>query len=189
MIAIVLSAVVAYAATNIDDILLLTVLLAGASEKRNKTAIVIGQYLGIFLLFAVSIIGALGARILPTEYVGLLGIVPILLGLRALIFFEKDEESGRKKENIGIFGMALLAVANGADNLGVYIPLFSGFEIFDFIITAAVFAIMTGVWCALGCFIGAVPPVQEKIGKYKRILVPLVLIVLGVWILIENYLF
>lgn len=187
LMAALIAAVLAFTATNIDDILILTLMLAGAYGRKGKLAVMLGQYIGITVLFAISVLGALGARMLPTAYIGLLGLLPIALGVRVL--FSREEDDAKEKGGIGILGMCLLTVANGADNIGVYIPLFSGFALSEMLLTALVFAVMTGLWCALGLLVGAFPPVRDRIVKYKRILVPIVLIALGVWILIENYVF
>lgn len=78
--------------------------------------------------------------------------------------------------------VAGVTIANGGDNLGVYIPLFAG-EPGHILIHASVFAVMTAIWCFVGfrliqkCVVGA------WARRYGRLALPVVLIGLGLWIL------
>ena len=83
----------------------------------------------------------------------------------------------------------MLTIANGADNIGVYIPIFSGYSLADFAVTLAVFAVMIALWCYLGFALANYPYIRRKIVRYQHILVPLVLIALGLFILAKNYIF
>ena len=57
-----------FAGTNIDDIILLTVLFlsARATGKPRPWQIWAGQYIGVSLLITISIVAALGFTITPT---------------------------------------------------------------------------------------------------------------------------
>jgi cadmium resistance protein CadD (predicted permease) len=48
-----------------------------------------------------------------------------------------------------ILAVASVTVANGGDNLGVYIPLFAN-EPKSIGMYAALFALLTAIWCAVG---------------------------------------
>src|SRR6478736_189626 len=82
------AAVGLFVATNLDDIVILTVLFAiaarGTSHLRGWQ-IVAGQYLGLITLIAVSFVAALGLTIVPDEWVGLLGLIPLAIGVLALV--------------------------------------------------------------------------------------------------------
>src|ERR1700749_4681711 len=76
-------AVVLFVSTNVDDLVVLVALFA---DSRFRTRdVVAGQYLGLAVLFVVSAAGALLALVIPNTYLGLLGIFPILIGIRKLI--------------------------------------------------------------------------------------------------------
>lgn len=79
LISTIIIAFVSFASTNIDDIFILMLFFSQINNDMGKRHIVIGQYLGITLLTTISIIGALGISLIPSEYVGLLGLVPIYL--------------------------------------------------------------------------------------------------------------
>src|SRR5262249_17089033 len=68
-----------FAGTDIDDLVVLTVLfLAGRATGRPRTRdIVVGQYLGIAALVAFSAAAAVGLLVVPDRWVGLIGLVPI----------------------------------------------------------------------------------------------------------------
>ena len=86
MLATIGSAIGLFAATNIDDIVVLTVLfLASSRGKPRPWQIVAGQYLGFITLVVISVIAALGLTIVPDEWVGFLGLIPLGIGIWTLI--------------------------------------------------------------------------------------------------------
>lgn len=191
MAATFLTAVLSFVSTNIDDIFVLMILYSQAQNSKGIVRVIAGQYLGIGALAILSIVGALGTQIFPPQYIGLLGFLPLFLGIRSWIGYwrgqERQEQKPEKKTQISFWGVSLLTMANGADNIGVYIPVFSGYTLTEFIITLTVFAGMIALWCYLGLSLANYPYIKEKITRYQHILVPAVLIVLGLSILAKNY--
>lgn len=182
MIAVLSAAAAAFAATNIDDLFVLMLLFGQADGKRARLRIAAGQFLGIGLLTLVSVAAALGLGLVPGSYLRLLGLVPILLGLRA---WKQRNEQEEMPSAVGVLSTALLTIANGGDNLGVYIPLFTGYTAGQLAVTAAVFGLLCGLWCLLGARLASLPRVRETIHRWKGILVPAVLILLGLSILLS----
>ncbi len=183
-----LTAVTAFAATNIDDIFLLMLLFAQTRSRRDRLRITAGQYLGVGLLFAASLAGARAARALPPQVLPLLGLVPLALGVRELL--EGLRRPANRSDDApppapGVLSVALLTVSNGADNLGVYIPLFSGYAAPQLAAAGLVFAAMTALWCFLGCRLAGLPAVNRLLRRCRPVLVPAVLIFLGISILLE----
>ena len=164
-----MAAAAAFVATNIDDIFVLMLLFAQAETIGTRLRIAAGQYLGIGLLTAASVLAAVGLGQVPGQYLRLLGVVPVLLAVRAWREGSGEENDGGNACQ-GVLATAALTVANGGDNLGVYIP--------------AVFALMTGLWCLLAVQLAKLPAVQQVIRRWKRYLVPAVLFVLGISILL-----
>ena len=186
MFSVLLTSVAAFIGTNLDDIFLLTLFFSEAETKKKARAVVCGQYLGILLLYVLSVLGALGLSFLPEKYIGFLGILPIILGVKA-IFDKDDEDDGEQSAFGGALRVALVTVANGADNLGVYIPLFVGFSAWQTATAGVVFLLMTALWCIFGKKFSEMPFLRRFLAKYKRILVPCVLILLGMYILAEAF--
>lgn len=178
-----MAAVALYIATNLDDIVLQTVLYAGAGRAVRRS-ILAGRYLGTAILMTLSILGARGAALIPARYIGLLGIVPILLGIKAI--FERDDEAG-VPDQVSAVGVMLITISAGADNLGVYIPAFAAYTGAQLAVTALVFATLTAMLCIAAERLAGLPLVGAKIEKYRRIIVPVVFIALGVMILAEGY--
>lgn len=193
MTAACITAVLSFAGTNIDDIFVLMILYAQTRTTRGIMQVIIGQYLGIGVLVGLSVLGAMGTQLFPPEYIGLLGILPLLLGIRSLIVYRKEQgkhehkHEPQRKAGIGIFQIALLTIANGADNIGVYMPVFSSCSLPEMVVTVAVFAVMIGLWCYLGMVLAGWPYIRDKINRYQHVLVPLVLMGIGTAILVENY--
>ena len=122
----VLTGFISFAATNIDDIFILMLFFSQTGEAFRNWHIVLGQYLGFAALVALSVLGSLGVLIVPEEWVGLLGLVPIFLGIRALMQLREDSEEDRKPiESSGMGAVATVTYANGGDNIGVYVALFA----------------------------------------------------------------
>lgn len=177
----ILTACIAFVTTNIDDIFMLTLLFAQASSAVRRRNIWLGQYLGIGVLTVVSLAAAFGLGHLPEQYLRLLGLVPVVLGLRLLV---KDRETeGEQTDSVTVLSVALLTISGGGDNLGVYVPLFSGAAPMELAVIAVIFAILTGVWCCLGERLVCVPKVGAALRRHSRWLVPVVFLLLGVGIL------
>ena len=157
-------AIAAFASTNIDDLLLLSSLFVDA--EFQTLSVIVGQFLGMSLLVLISILAALITITIPREWIGLLGFAPLFLGIYRLwkLLNGRPEKSRMKcnaqdfigKEQIKIACVrsevllaTLLTVANGGDNLSVYIPLFS-VQRASMPFYALVFAMMTALWCLLG---------------------------------------
>ena len=177
----VFAAAAAFAATNIDDLLVLMLLFGQAEDRLSRRKICLGQLLGIGFLTAVSAVCAVGLGMVAQRHLRWLGLVPILLGLRAI--WNREEEADAPSA-VGVLATAMLTVANGGDNVGVYIPLFAGYTPGRLLVCAGVFAGMTLLWCLLGSRLAALPRVGETIRRYKAVLVPAVFILLGLSILL-----
>lgn len=195
MITTIFTSLISFVSTNIDDIFVLMLFFAQEDQPGRKRQITLGQYLGIGILVAVSMGGASLLRLIPEHYIGFLGFVPIALGVKEWISYlkEKNNNGSEKAEkpeagkSLAISVM-LVTVANGADNLGVYIPLFAGYTVGQMLTAVVVFAMMVALWCLLAQKIASLPVLKAAIQKYRHIIVPVVFVALGVYILAENFL-
>ncbi len=80
-------AIVSFIATNLDDLFVLMIFFAHPDYK--STQIIIGQYIGISSLILIGILGYFFKFIIPAAWIGLLGIFPIIIGLKKLIELKK----------------------------------------------------------------------------------------------------
>ena len=184
--------ITSFIATNIDDLFIDTLLFASAKTKTESRNIFIGKYIGIGTLLLVSIAGVYGVKFFPHRFISLLGLVPVALGIKEIIESVKSEadcnENNIAEKSLNmLLNTALITIANGADNIGVYIPLFAGFNLWQIMLTTAVFAVMIAVWCSFGKALASLPTLKNNIQKYRKIIVPTVYILLGVYILFANF--
>ena len=189
MITTIAAAVAMFAGTNIDDIVVLTVLLvASASQGRPRAwQIVAGQYAGLITLVAISVVAALGLVIVPEDWVGLLGLLPLSLGVWGLIRgLRSGDEDEAPVVATGMVGVAAITIANGADNIAVYTPVFRTLGAPQTAVTIAVFLICVGIWCYAGRLLGTRRKVVDTLERVEHWLVPVVFIVLGAIILLES---
>jgi len=193
MIGTIAAAVGLFAATNIDDIVVLTVLFLATTRGALKGwQVVIGQYLGFIALVAISVVAALGLTIVPDEWVGFLGLIPLGIGVYGLVRFlrRRGEDDDDDDENSikagGLLGVAGITIANGADNISLYTPVFRTQPILDTIVTIVVFLLLVAVWCLAARAIGTNRRVTEALERIEHWLVPVVFIGLGLYILIES---
>lgn len=193
MLSTIAAAVGLFVATNLDDIVILTVLFAiaarGTSQLRGWQ-IVAGQYLGLITLIAVSFVAALGLTIVPDEWVGLLGLIPLAIGVLALVRTlrgkDDDDEAESALKAVGLLGVAGITIANGGDNIAIYTPVFRTISTTDALVTIAVFLVLLALWCLAARAIGSNEKVTEGLEKVEHWLVPVVFIGLGIFILIES---
>jgi cadmium resistance transport/sequestration family protein len=157
------------------------------------------MYLGTAFLVIVSLLAALVLHIIPNERViGLLGLVPLILGIRAAIKRGNEAEDEEKEESDILerlesrkaarlfWTIALITVASGGDNLGVYIPYFVTMTGSELAIMVVVFILATAGLCVLGYRLAKIPFVANTLEKYERIIVPIVYIALGIYIMAES---
>ena len=173
-----------FAATNVDDIFILTFFFA--QKNLRGWHVVLGQYLGIAALVAISLVGFFARFIVPDSWISLLGLVPILIGLKKLIDLRRqkgDEHSTRQAGSV--LTVSAITFANGGDNIAIYVPLFANSDGPTLTLTLLTFVVMIGVWCVLGYAIGNHPAVRRGVDRVGHILVPFVLIALGVYILFD----
>jgi cadmium resistance protein CadD (predicted permease) len=193
----VVIALAAFATTNVDDLFLLASLFV--DEEFPTISVVAGQFLGMLFLIAISIGAALFAITIPGGWFCLLGLAPLLLGFNRLWkLFKGAPESGLATGNrpdfVGkeqlpfswarskVTYVVLLTVANGGDNLSVYIPLFS-VQRTMIALDAIVFAVMTALWCFFGYYLTSHKLFGNRVKRYGRFIIPFILIGIGLNVL------
>lgn len=182
-------AVASFAATNLDDLFLLMMFFALASTATERRSVVMGQYFGIAILTGASMAISFFIRRIPGSPERYLGFVPLAIGAVELIRALHGEHDGHlsnagKVRTVSGLAVMSLCLSDGADNLSVYVPLFSRFPAMQMAVIAVVFMAMTGVWCAAGFCLGQVSPVKRIIRKWENILVPIVMIFVGLMLIL-----
>lgn len=199
-------AITAFVATNIDDIIILLLFFSQVDAKFRRRHIVIGQYLGFTLLIVASLPGFFGGLVVPSKWIGLLGFLPIAMGLKQLVNRQQDtaqvqtvtsnfEPSSPSNSLVSLlssvlspqtYQVAAVTVANGGDNISIYIPIFAGSNLVRLGVILSLFLLMVGVWCAIAYGLTRQPSIAQILSRYGNAVVPFVLIGLGLFILYER---
>jgi cadmium resistance protein CadD (predicted permease) len=187
LVALLGLAVVLFLSTNVDDLVVLIAFFANARFRARD--VVAGQYAGMAVLFIVSLAGALLTLAIPKAYLGLLGIFPILVGVKKLLELRDDGAEGDPSKAVttgsqgNITSVALVTVANGGDNIGVYLPSFAVHSGSQVAMIGVVFVAMTALLCLLAHGVVNHPRLGAPLRRYGHIFAPLVLIALGMLII------
>ena len=184
--------VTAFAATNLDDALVL--LLFFGDRRYRARHVFIGQAVGVGLLVALSLVVALATVALPARVVGLLGLLPIAIGGKQLLDRRRDrgatpaDGDGLPPRAAGWRQAAAVAgvtLANGGDNIGVYVPLFAARPAAQTALLLATFAALLLVWTFAGYALARRSALAGRLRRISGAVMPWVLIGLGVTILAE----
>lgn len=194
MLQIIFSAIAVYISTSIDYLFILLIIFSQAYTQKGLRQIYFGQYLGTGILVAISLFAAYVLNFIPQDWmIGLLGLIPIYLGIRVAMGSEEEaeeEEVVEKLESRGsnrlFWTVALITIASGGDNLGIYIPYFTSLSVSEIVIAIVVFTLSIAVLCYISYRLAKISFVSETLEKYERIIVPIVFIGLGIFIMLEN---
>jgi cadmium resistance protein CadD (predicted permease) len=174
-------AITLFASTNIDD---LVVLIGFFADRRFRTRdIVAGQFAGVAALFLASASGSLLSLVIPRAYLGLLGILPIVIGIRKLSDLRRDASAPENSSQGSVAGVTLVTIANGGDNIAIYIPAFAVHSGTENAVIAMVFVAMTALWCMLAHWMVNHRRFGAPLRRYGHIFAPMVLIGLGLVII------
>lgn len=193
MLTTVLQAIGLFAATNIDDIIVLSLFFARGAGQRGTTArILAGQYLGFAGILVAAILVTTGAgAFLPPAAIPYFGLIPLGLGLWAAWEAwrgdgDDDDEAKVAGKKVGVGTVAGVTFANGGDNIGVYTPVFLSVEPLAVVAYCVIFLALVAVLVALARFVVTRPPIAEVLERFEHILFPIVLIGLGIVILVSG---
>lgn len=194
---IILTTVTAFVATNVDDLFVLMIFFSQRSPSFRTTHIVLGQYLGFGALVALSALGAVAGIFIPAAWIGLLGFLPIFIAAKK--FFQsraKDADaplvaaadSGGLGNLIAAptLSVAGVTLANGADNIGVYVAFFANLRAAPLAAVVGMFLALVAVWCAIAAWLGRHPLTARVIDRCGHYLVPLILAGMGGYILYQS---
>lgn len=151
------TAVGAFAGTNVDDFVVLLLLIMGIpAGGHRRWQIVAGQYLGFSALVVISLLGAAALRSVSENLVGLLGVIPLALGIRGLARIARGRSAPQDEPILAgsLATVAMVTVANGGDNVSVYVLLFRGLKAAEIALSVGLFLVMLGFLCALALVIG-----------------------------------
>lgn len=191
--------ITAFTATNLDDLIVLTLLFSQQNTTLRRRHIVFGHYLGFLVLVLASLPGFFSGMILPRHWIGLLGLVPIAVGISRWLN-QKNDESEEVNENAEqspqsswmsflspqTYSVAAITIANGGDNIGIYVPLFASNGVGGLLVIIGVFFSLIGVWCYASYMLTRQQAIAELLTRYGNNFMPFLLIGLGAFIVLDS---
>ena len=193
MVQNVVTSIILYSGTAVDLLIILMLFFAKRKSRKDIINIYLGQFLGSVSLIFLSLLFAFVLNYIPSkEILGLLGLIPIFLGLKVLFLGDSDGEAiakdGLRKDDKNlIFLVAMITFAScGADNIGVFVPYFITLNLANLIVTLLTFLVMIYLLVFSAQKLAQVPSVGETLEKYSRWFIAVVYLGLGMYILIEN---
>lgn len=201
--------IIAFTVTNIDDMMILLLLFSQIDSNFRKRHIFIGQYLGFFAIIILSLPGFFGGLFIQREWLGLLGIIPIAIGMKQLINQQAEGTESTEVQTVNpdfprllhpnpvfsfflsilhpnTYQVAAITIANSGDNISVYIPLFAGQDFVSLGIIIAVFLAMVGVGCGIAYLLTSQVTIGYILSRYGRAMIPFILMALGLFILYDR---
>ena len=201
--------IIAFTVTNIDDMMILLLLFSQIDSNFRKRHIFIGQYLGFFAIIMLSLPGFLGGLFIQREWLGLLGIIPIAIGMKQLINQQIETTESTEVQTVNpdfpqllhpnpawsfflsilhpnTYQVAAITIANSGDNISVYIPLFAGQDFVSLGIIIAVFLAMVGVGCGIAYLLTSQVTIGYILSRYGRAIIPFILMALGLFIMYDR---
>jgi cadmium resistance protein CadD (predicted permease) len=180
-------AIFVFAVTNLDDIVLLSLFFAG-QNSREILRVVAGQYLGFSALLVLSGCIRLAGAVVPVRWIALLGLLPVYLGVKGYVTLWKSRKSEKTPRAVSpersLLKVAGITIANGADNLAVYGPIFAAADWHRTLAISTVFYVMLAVWCFLAWMVIKQPWLSRIVRGRVHLIVPAALILIGLVILV-----
>lgn len=193
MIQNIVTSIILYSGTAVDLLIILMLFFAKRKSRKDIINIYLGQFLGSVSLILLSLLFAFVLNYIPSkEILGLLGLIPIFLGLKVLLLGDSDGEAiakdGLRKDNKNlVLLVAMITFAScGADNIGVFVPYFITLNLANLIVVLLTFLVMIYLLVFSAQKLAQVPSVGETLEKYSRWFIAVVYLGLGMYILIEN---
>ncbi|MEH2160806.1 MAG: cadmium resistance transporter [Nostoc sp.] len=190
---------IAFIATNIDDIVILLLFFSQINTNFRPRHIVAGQFLGFTVLLILSLPGLFGGLVLSKNWIGLLGLLPMSIGISSLVNRQEDssqEVFATTKEieastitsffSSQAYSVAAVTIANGSDNISVYVPLFANSNLERFVVIIGLFFLLLGIWCYTAYKLTNYRVIADILSRYVNNIVPFILIGLGAFIVLES---
>lgn len=202
-------AIAAGLATTFDDTIYLTAFFAETNRHFRPGHVIVGELIGFSVLAGISLLGCGIGLVIPRTTIGLLGVLPILIGCRYLIsqwLAGGEEEPGPSNDRGGqrrafastrprlsmlladpqTHRVAVVTISNGANNLSIYIPLFASLSLIQNLLVIIILYAFIGLWLLLSFHLTRAPALALLLNRYAPTLLPFLLIWLGFRILSDS---
>ncbi|WP_125574458.1 cadmium resistance transporter [Levilactobacillus huananensis] len=191
MLKTILTGVTAYISTGLDYLIILMVIF-GRVKHEDRWLVLIGDFLGTIVLVGSSLAIAFFLGFVPAPWLlGLLGLIPIFLGLKLWVAGDDDDTDAiaakvsDPKRLIGSVALITMATC-GADNVGIYVPLFTTVAPRAIPLILLTFVVMVVIFWEIGYRLACLPRVATILEKEGRYITVAVYILIGLYILWDS---
>jgi cadmium resistance protein CadD (predicted permease) len=180
-----------FAATNVDDVVVLALLAAAsrAGGRPRRWEIWAGQYTGFAVLVGLSLAAGRGLSLVPARWLWLLALIPFTVGVvtlaAAIAAVHRGEEPPSPSAG-GLFGVAVLTIVNGADDVAAYTPVFATSGGGRIAVVLVVFAVGVAVWCLAGALLVRHHRITDTLGRYDQWILPAAFILIAIYTLYQT---
>ena len=188
LILIIPVAAIAFVATNIDNLALLVVFLF---RYRCHRVVVGAAYLvGLLLMGLLSVLLGLLASVVPIQFLGLLGLVPISIGAVGIFRLSRgpvlEDEISQEQlaSTAAVFAATLLTqLGNGADTVLTFGALFADSLRAASLMIMFTIAVMGVLFLYVANYFVRNPLLGDLMQRHAHRVTPFVLIFVGLYIL------
>lgn len=176
----------AYMATNFDNLVLMVGLLGRYSDRRYE--VMFAYVCGMVIIGAVSYYVGKLAGVFPVNYIGLLGIFPVLIGLFELVRLFRNQGIVRDPAAAGVGSSAVAAtlltqLSNSTDTVVTFSVLFSDSNDLADELVVATFAAMALLFAVAARGALRYNWLSRPMQLYGHYITPLILITVGLYVL------
>ena len=178
----------AFIGTNLDNLLLL---VAMYSRYETRAGLVTaGYFAGMILIGVITLaIGEVG-DIIPLAYLGLLGFIPMMMGVFSLWKLFRSSQPGEITGTAAgdsraavFFALVSTQLSNSADSIITFSALYADSSDPSDYLVAPTFLAMTAVFSAVAFYSVKHPKLSRFLGRYGQYVTPFILILVGYYIL------
>lgn len=188
LIGIVAVAVTAFVSTNVDNLLLLVAFFSDRSLPRRS--IYLGYAAALAVVMGAGLVASWLAVLGPPAWLRFLGLLPIALGSLGLARKLRGEKgittTAIGQQSGGVVTIASVMLANAGDSLAVFIALFADTRAALSIPIAVTGVAMSILWSFLASRLVAVPQLGSRLERIAGWTLPLLLITIGFYILLDT---
>ncbi len=195
IVSAILLSCAAFVSTELDDFILILILLSRCSSKKQVVLASIGKYVALVLVASCSYFFAAYISKIAKEYIGFLGLILIGIGIVDLIKGSKEKKESdigdRPADSNGqgvsiLISSMLISLGSSGDNFAVYVPFFTSLDVSGFVVCGIVFLVLQFGMLILTAKAISVPGIQRVVDKVGGLLIPILLMLLGIYVLWAN---
>lgn len=178
----------AFISTNLDNLLLLATMYS--RYYRHPWTVTAGYFVGMNLIAAITIAVGLVGEFIPIAYLGLLGVIPMMIGVLALWKLYRHSRNTEKVDSTYagnsvlaiFFALVTIQLSNGADTIITFSALYADSSNPSDYIVAPTFFTMVGVFAWLAFYSVKHPRLSDVLVRYGQYVTPFILIFVGFYI-------